>query len=130
MLGYRAMKAALKASPEGVRLTYFTKKFYETFCEAWRTKNWSPVFSTEFYNKEGFSYCVFLEIFTASLPKWELTFIKMDHGYPVDIGRTYIHEDTKELAREIGTKMLKNYGADYLEVVRVVGGCGRGLFSC
>lgn len=62
----------------------------------------------------------FLEIFTASLPKWELTFIKMDHGYPVDIGRTYIHEDTKELAREIGTKMLKNYGADYLEVVRVV----------
>ena len=25
MLGYRAMRAALKASPEGVRLTYFTK---------------------------------------------------------------------------------------------------------
>lgn len=120
MLGYRAMRAALKASPEGVRLTYFTKKFYETFCEAWRTKNWSPVFSTEFYDKEGFSYCVFLEIFTASLPKWRLTFIKMDHGYLVDLGQTYIHEDTEELAREIGTEMLKNYGADHLEVVRVV----------
>ena len=33
MLGYRAMRAALKASPEGVRLTYFTKKFHKIFCE-------------------------------------------------------------------------------------------------
>ena len=44
----------------------------------------------------------------------------MDHGYLVDLGQTYIHEDTEELAREIGTEMLKNYGADHLEVVRVV----------
>jgi len=120
MLDYKTMRAALKASPENVKLEHFTKAFYKTFCEAWKTKDWTSVLSTDFYVKEGFGYCVFLEVFTDSLPKWRLTFMKMDHGYPIDIGRTYIHEDTEELARKTGTEMLKNYGADRLEVVRVV----------
>ena len=119
MLDYTAMRAALKASPENVKLEHFTKAFYKIFCEAWRTKNWTPVFLTDFYNKEGYSYCVFLEVFSASLSTWRLTFIKMVNGYPIDIGRTYVNEDTEDLARELGAEMMKIYGADRLEVIKV-----------
>lgn len=120
MLDYTEMRMALRASPENLKMSFFTKAFYETFCEAWKTKDWTPVFSTDFYIKEGFSYCVFLEIFSASLPKWKLSFAKLDHGYPINLGHTYIHEDTEDAARTLGLEMLKSYqGADHLDVTKV-----------
>lgn len=104
MLNYKEMKEKLKESPENVSLRYFTQEFYKTFCEAWNTKDWTPVFSTDFYNLEGFGYCVFLEVFTWSLPRWELNFIRWDNGYPIQLGRTCINEDTEESARTLGWK--------------------------
>lgn len=120
MLNYKEICRVMKSNLEHVKLKYFTKEFYETFCEAWKTKDWTPVFSTDFYIKEGFSYCVFLEVFSASLPKWKLSFAKLDHGYPISLGHTYIHEDTEDAARTLGLEMLKSYqGADHLDVTKV-----------
>lgn len=119
LLDYKQMKEVLKASPERLVLTHFTKAFYETYCEAWRTGEWEPVYATDFYIKDGFSYCVFLELFNASLPRWRLTFIKMQAGYPSDIAQRYIHEDTEESAKARGLSMLEQFGAEYVDVIRV-----------
>ena len=119
MLDYKAMRNALKASNEQIKLRHFTKEFYATFCETYKSKNWTPVFSTDFYNMDGGSYCAFLEIFNASLPRWRLTFGKMDKGWPVDIGREYVHEDTEADAKAQGERMLEHYGAEYVDVMKV-----------
>ncbi len=119
MLSYKEMRAALKASPEHVKLKHFTTGFYETFCKAWQTKDWAEVYTTDFYNLEGFGYCVFLEVFNASLPRWCLTFTKMDAGYPIRIAEREIREDTEEAARSAGMDMMERFGADYLDVVQV-----------
>ena len=54
-----------------------------------------------------------------SLPRWRLTFIKMDDGWPVDIARQYINADTEDAARAVGLGMLEQFKADYVEVMRV-----------
>lgn len=118
MLEYKQMREVLRASPERLKLKYFTKAFYHTFCEAWKTKDWEPVHTTEFYTLEGFSYCVFLELFAASLPRWRLTFVKMDHGYPINIGQRYINEDTEAAAKSVGLGMLERFDADYVDVIK------------
>ena len=68
MMSYKEMRAALKASPEGVKLRNFTEEFYRTFCEARRAGSWEAVYATDFYKLDGFSYCVFQEVFNSSLP--------------------------------------------------------------
>lgn len=120
MLTYKEMRAALKASPEGVKLKNFTEAFYSAYCKAWRNGEWEAVYATDFYNLDGFSYCVFQEIFYASLPRWRLTFIKMDQRWPMDIARLYIHEDTEEAAKSRGMAMLERFDADYVDVLKVV----------
>lgn len=119
MLDYKAMRNALKASPEGIKLKYFTANFYRIFCEAWQDGNWEPVFSTDFYKLDGFGYCVFLEIFNASLPRWRLVFTKMDAGYPIRITEREIRADTEDAARSAGLDMMKRFEADYLDVEKV-----------
>ena len=69
MLTYKEMRRRMELSPEHVKLTNFTRSFYQIFCDAWRGKNYRAVFETDFYIKDGFSYCVFLELFEESLPK-------------------------------------------------------------
>lgn len=119
MLDYKAMRKLLKESPEGVKLRHFTEEFYQTFREARETGNWEPVYATDFYKLEGFSYCVFLEVFNASLPLWRLTFGKWDQGWPIDIARSYIREDTEADARTRGEEMMGKYNASYVEVEKV-----------
>lgn len=119
MLDYKAMRAALKLSPEGIKLKYFTEAFYSIFCEAYTTKDWTPVFSTDFYNLDGSGYCAFLEMFNASLPRWRLVFTKMDAGYPIRIAEREISEATEEAARSAGLDMMKRFEADYLDVEKV-----------
>ena len=119
MMSYKEMRAALKASPERVKLRNFTEAFYRTFCEARRAGSWEAVYATDFYKLDGFSYCVFQEVFNSSLPRWLLTFGKWDQGWPVDIARRYIHEDTEEDAKATGEELLEEYGAQYVEVLKV-----------
>ena len=120
MLDYKAMWKLLKASPEGIKLEHFTEAFYAIYCEAYTTKDWTPVYSTDFYNLDGSSYCAFLEVFNACLPRWRLTFGKYDaFHWPIDITRIYINEATEEAARAQGQQMLEQYGADYVEVTKV-----------
>lgn len=120
MLDYKVMRNALKASPEKINLKHFTEDFYSIFCVAYATKDWTPVFSTDFYNLDGSSYCAFLEVFNASLPRWRLTFGKYDaFHWPIDIMRIYINEATEEAAKAQGQRMLEQYGADYVEVIKV-----------
>ena len=46
MMSYKEMRAALKASPEGVKLRNFTEEFYRTFCEARRAGSWEAMLRT------------------------------------------------------------------------------------
>ena len=117
MLDYKAMRAMLKASPEPINMEYFTNGFYKTFCDAWKGRNWEAVYCSDFYNLDSCGYCAFLEVFYASLPRWRLTFGKMDAGFPIDIHREYIHEDTEESAKAQGNRMLQRLGADYVDVI-------------
>lgn len=119
MLSYKEMRALLKASPEHIRLKYFTDGFYKTFCDAWKRKEWAEVYATDFYNLESCGYCAFLEVFNSSLPYWRLTFGKMDAGWPVDFRREYIHEDTEADAKACGDLMRQRFGADYVDVIMV-----------
>lgn len=84
-----------------------------------RAGSWEAVYATDFYKLDGFSYCVFQEVFNSSLPRWLLTFGKWDQGWPVDIARRYIHEDTEEDAKATGEELLEEYGAQYVEVLKV-----------
>ena len=54
-----------------------------------------------------------------SLPRWRLTFIKMDDGWPVDIARRYVNADTEDAAKAVGLEMLEQFNADYVEVMKV-----------
>ena len=117
MLDYKAMRAMLKASPEPINMEYFTNEFYKIFRDAWKGRNWEAVYETDFYNLDSCGYCAFLELFNASLPRWRLTFGKMDAGFPVDLCREYIHEDTEESAKAQGNRMLQRLGADYVDVI-------------
>lgn len=119
MLDYKAMRNTLKESKEQIKLKNFTKEFYVIFCTAFKSKDWTPVFSTDFYNLDGGSYCAFLEVFNASLPRWRLTFGKIDQGQPVDVAREYIREDTEEDAKTQGERMRGRFSADYVEIVKV-----------
>lgn len=119
MLTYKEMRRRMELSPEHVKLSNFTQSFYQIFCDAWRGKNYRAVFETDFYIKDGFSYCVFLELFEESLPKWRLTFSRTTYGYPMDIARRYIHEDTEEAAKARGQELLALYEANYVDVIRV-----------
>ena len=119
MLDYKSMRALLKASSESIALKYFTNEFYKIFRDAWKRKEWDAVYETDFYNLDSCGYCAFLEFFNASLPRWRLTFGKMDAGFPVDLCREYIHEDTEADARAQGNRMMRHLGADYVDVVAV-----------
>lgn len=119
MLDYKAMRDALKASSEGIKLRYFTKAFYSTFCEAYTTKDWTPVYSTDFYNLDSCGYCAFLEVFNASLPLWRLVFTKMDMGFPIRIAEREIREATEDAARSAGLDMMERFEVDYLDVEKV-----------
>lgn len=121
MLDYKAMRALLKASPEHIKLKHFTEAFYKTFCDAWKRKDWAEVYTTDFYNLESYGYCAFLEVFNSSLPRWRLTFGKMEAGWSMDFRREYIHEDTEADAKEQGNRMLQHLGADYVDVILVKG---------
>lgn len=118
MLTYEKMRSVLEASPEGVNLTRFTESFYDTFCEARSAGNWEPVYSTDFYQMDGFSYCIFLELFNASLPLWRLTFYATDAGYPIRIAERTIRGDTEAEARAFGEEMKERFSAKYLDVER------------
>lgn len=119
MLDYKTMRDKLKASREKINLRYFTKEFYSIFCEAFKSQNWEPVFSTDFYNMDGGSYCAFLEVLNESLPRWKLTFGKYgDFHWPIEITSIYTRAETEEDAREFGRNMLERYGADYVEATR------------
>lgn len=121
MLTYKEMKDVLKADPNPIKMKYFTRNFYDAYCESRLTGDWEPVYATDFYNRDGSGYCVFQELFHASLPRWRLTFSKMDAGYPVDIARRYISADTEEEAKSYGLSWLEEFGADFVEVMRVAG---------
>lgn len=119
MLDYKAMRNALKASREKIRLQHFTKEFYDAYCKAYKYGDWKPVFSTDFYNVDSGSYCAFQEVFNESMPRWKLTFGKYDSfHWPIEIAHIYTREDTEERARAYGRQMLERYGADYVEVAR------------
>ncbi len=119
MLDYKAMRAMLKANPEPINMEYFTNGFYKTFCDAWKRKSWTVVYTTDFYNLDSCGYCAFLGLFNASLPRWRMTFGKMDAGFPVDLCQEYIHEDTEAAAKAQGNWMLRHLGADYVDVIAV-----------
>lgn len=119
MLSYKEMRALLKASPEHIRLKYFTDGFYKTFCDAWKRKEWAEVYATDFYNLESCGYCAFLEVFNASLPLWRLVFTKMDMGFPIRIAEREIREATEDAARSVGLDMMERFEADYLDVEKI-----------
>lgn len=118
MLTYKEMKNLLKADSNGLRLKHFTEAFYTAFCEAWKTKNYDRVRNMDFYKLDGFSYCVFQELFHSSLPLWKLSFVKMDQGRPLEIAVRNIHEDTEEDAQAIGDLMRDDLDADFVHVAR------------
>lgn len=119
MLAYKNMKELLRISPEPVALNYFTKSFYKTFCAAYKAKDWTEVHTTDFYILDSCGYCHFLEIFHSTLPKWKVTFGMMEHGYPVNLHRTFIREDTLEDAKAQAERMRKIYETDFAEIESV-----------
>ena len=57
--------------------------------------------------------------FSPVYAKWRLTFSRTTYGYPMDIARRYIREDTEEAAKARGQELLALYEANYVDVIRV-----------
>ena len=119
MLAYEKMKELLRISPEPVALNYFTESFYKTFCTAYKTKDWSEVYATDFYILDSCGYCHFLEVYNSTLRRWKITIGIMENGYPVNTTQQYICEDTLDDAKAQVERMRKIFKADYAEIAEV-----------
>lgn len=107
---YKDIKNALKK--QGCNVKYFTPDFYNNFLndrkhsfESFISGNgWAKYSKTEnsdFYNKNGSSYCVFLEIYNSTLQRFRVDFFNGSFSSGWDLmERQYINFETDEQCKK------------------------------
>lgn len=127
MITYQEAKAKLKSKDCSTK--YFNKGFYDLFVSNHLSNgedivkgiqsdyDFSPIFETNFYNKNSSSYCVWLEIFNYSLPQWRIDYFA-DAWSCSHISRQYQHFESKEIARAVGLVNMPD-NAKFIEVMKV-----------
>lgn len=125
MLDYKEMKAAIEQRHESVK--YFTKAFYDTFIAEYRqvikdvingneTEDYATTKQSSFYNKNSCAYCVFLEIFYDSLPKFRVDYCIDAWGSLYK--RVYRHAEDFKTMHALAIAEMKE-PAKFVEVMEV-----------
>lgn len=128
MKTYKEMKADLKSAGESTK--YFTKDFYNTFIEEYRTvvqniingivaDEYVKTKESDFYNKSSGSYCVFLEFFYGdeNLQKFRITYSVDPWGN--DAMTKYSHAEDESTMRELAIAEMDKNLFKFVEVMKV-----------
>jgi hypothetical protein len=125
MLNYSEMKKAIQHKRESSQ--YFTAEFYDTFIAEYRqtvndiingnkSEHYLSTKQSDFYNKNSGAYCVFLEIFENSLPKFRVDYYTDAWGSLYK--RIYEHAENFETMHALAIAEMKE-PVKFIEVMEV-----------
>ena len=120
MIDFETAKKELKQQRESV--AGFTKQFFQDYLEYRKTGNTEKIFASDFYQKNGGAYCVFLEIYYAHLQNFHFEFFGGKHAPYELIAREHSRFENEEVAKDWGQKMIArgDHGL-YFEVFPITG---------